>query len=155
VEITIAEASAPDVERILRALPDWFGIESALQDYVEHARSHPVIGAWCDQRVVGIVVVQSTSEVACEVHLLAVDPGLHRRGVGRALMTAVEQQLTDSPARLLHVKTLGPSYPDAHYARTRAFYESVGFLPMEELHDFWPGNPCLIMVKSLTADVAG
>ena len=149
MEIEIGEASAEDVERILRALPDWFGIESALVDYVEDARSHPVIGARVDQRVVGILVQHETSDVASEVHLLAVEPGLHRRGVGRALIAAAEDRLTGTAVRLLHVKTLGASDPDVHYARTRAFYESVGFLPLEEFADFWPGNPCLIMVKPL------
>jgi GNAT superfamily N-acetyltransferase len=150
VEIEIGEAAADDVERILRALPDWFGIESALVNYVEDARSHPVIGARVDQRVVGILVQHETSDVASEVHLLAVEPGLHRRGVGRALMAAAEARLTGTAVRLFHVKTLGPSDPDEHYARTRAFYESLGFLPLEELADLWPGNPCLILVKPLT-----
>lgn len=35
------------------------------------------------------------------------------------------------------------------YARTRAFYEGVGFLPLEERLDLWAGNPCLFMVKAL------
>ena len=50
---------------------------------------------------------------------------------------------------LLSVKTLGPSRPDAGYAGTRRFYGALGFQPVEELLDLWPGNPCLIMVKPL------
>jgi hypothetical protein len=23
----------------------------------------------------------------------------------------------------------------------------LGFQPLEEIHDLWPGNPCLIMIK--------
>ncbi|MEV0803712.1 hypothetical protein AB0I34_38880 [Kribbella sp. NPDC050281] len=38
---------------------------------------------------------------------------------------------------------------DSNYAMTRAFYRSVGFLPLEETPAFWPGNPCLLMVKPL------
>ena len=35
--------------------------------------------------------------------------------------------------------------------RTRAFYESVGFMPLEERNDIWgAGNPCLISVKPLS-----
>lgn len=48
---------------------------------------------------------------------------------------------------MLQVKTLGARHPDEGYARTRAFYRAVGFLPLEETDDLWPGNPCLIMVK--------
>ena len=49
----------------------------------------------------------------------------------------------------LQVKTLGPSRPDAGYERTRGFYEARGFVALEELHDLWDANPCLLLVKSL------
>jgi hypothetical protein len=50
----------------------------------------------------------------------------------------------------LQVKTLGPSYRSPDYARTRRFYESRGFRPLEEIKGFWnEENPCLIMVKHL------
>ncbi len=50
----------------------------------------------------------------------------------------------------LQVKTLGPSHPDEHYARTRRFYESRGFRPLEEIDSIWDEtNPCLIMVKRI------
>ena len=48
---------------------------------------------------------------------------------------------------LMSVKTLGPSHPDPGYALTRRFYAALGYQPVEELLDLWPGNPCLIMVK--------
>ena len=51
--------------------------------------------------------------------------------------------------RLLEVKTQGPSRPDEHYARTLQFYLALGYEPLEELLDHWPGNPCLILVKVL------
>jgi hypothetical protein len=47
------------------------------------------------------------------------------------------------------VKTLGEAHPDQGYAGTREFYRSVGFLPLEETGDLWPGTPCLIMVRWL------
>ena len=64
-------------------------------------------------------------------------------------MVAVEQQAIEQGVRLLEVKTLGPSHPDAGYARTRHFYESHGFLPLEETELWGEGTPCLIMVKPL------
>jgi hypothetical protein len=63
---------------------------------------------------------------------------------------AVEHDLREQGARLLEVKTRGPSGHSVEYARTRAFYEAVGFLPLEERTDIWgPENPCLISVKPL------
>lgn len=82
---------------------------------------------------------------------MAVAPSLHRSGVGRALVRALEADLLADGCQLLQVKTLGPSHPDPGYALTREFYAGIGFLPVEELHELWDqGNPCLIMVKALS-----
>jgi ribosomal protein S18 acetylase RimI-like enzyme len=87
--------------------------------------------------------------ITSEIEVLAVAPDLHRRGAGRALVTAAEASLRESGARLLEVKTLGPSHPDEGYRRTRAFYEAMGFLPLDEVDIWAPGNPALILVKPL------
>jgi len=62
---------------------------------------------------------------------------------------AAEAYLRDRGVEYLQVKTLGPSDPDPGYARTRAFYEARGFVPLEELHGLWEDNPCLLLVKRL------
>jgi ribosomal protein S18 acetylase RimI-like enzyme len=149
VRFEIGAATADDVERILATLPEWFGIESAVRDYVEYARSHEVQGAHVDGHVVGILVMRRHNQASTEVHLLAVEPDLHRRGIGSALLDAAERRLREDGTAILHVKTLGPSEPSDEYARTRAFYEARGFIPMEERTDLWPGNPALLMVKPL------
>jgi GNAT superfamily N-acetyltransferase len=82
---------------------------------------------------------------------MAVDPGWHRRGAGRALVAALEADLIADGVRFLQVKTLGPSSPDPGYERTRQFYASAGFQPLEENAELWFGNPCLIMIKVLSA----
>jgi GNAT superfamily N-acetyltransferase len=80
---------------------------------------------------------------------MAVERGLHRHGIGRALVEAFEADLIADGVELLQVKTLGPSHPDPGYAGTRQFYTRVGFRPLEEVHGVWPENPCLIMIKML------
>jgi hypothetical protein len=36
---------------------------------------------------------------------------------------------------------------------TRSFYEAIGFEPPEELPTYWgKDNPCLLLVKPLTAE---
>ena len=86
---------------------------------------------------------------AAEIHLMAVHPSLHRRGIGRLLLRAVEADLRSAGVRWLQVKTLGPSKPSDAYAGTRAFYQAYGFAPLEEIHGLWGDNPCLVMVKSV------
>jgi uncharacterized damage-inducible protein DinB len=60
-----------------------------------------------------------------------------------------ESSQTASTPWFLQVKTLGPSHPDAGYKKTRQFYSSMGFQPLEEIPDLWPGNPCMLMIKTL------
>ncbi len=106
------------VERLLRALPEWFGLEDPIVQYVRDAESAPTyLATDCGTgEVVGVILMHRHYPEAAEIHLMAVDPQWHRRGVGRALVEAVERDLVASGARMLQVKTLGPSEPDEHYA---------------------------------------
>jgi GNAT superfamily N-acetyltransferase len=147
------------VERLLRALPQWFGIEASNAAYVEAARRLPAYLAWPPsapagpddgQGAAGVLLLERHFPGAAEIHLLAVDPAYHRHGAGRALVAAAEAGLIADGVEFLQVKTLGPSRPDEGYERTREFYAAVGFTPLEELHGLWDqGNPCLIMIKHL------
>jgi len=141
-----------DVERLLRDLPEWFGIEHSLLAYIEDARELPtyVVRDMEAGSVVGVLLVRQHFSAAAEVHLMAVDRAWHRRGVGRALLGAAEADLRKGRVRFLQVKTLSGSRADENYDRTRKFYLAQGFTPLEEFPDLWdPGNPCLQLVKAL------
>ena len=156
--VTSGEHAPETVDRLLRLLPDWFGIESANAGYVAKAHELPTYLAWPargsaagskEPQPVGVLLAARHFPESAEVYLLAVAPAMHRRGIGRALVEALQADLITDGVELLQVKTLGPSLPDASYDRTRRFYLRMGFRPLEEIPDLWPGNPCLIMVKVL------
>ncbi|HEX3815291.1 MAG TPA: GNAT family N-acetyltransferase [Mycobacteriales bacterium] len=150
IEVSAGQSRPEEVQRLLRALPDWFGVESAVADYVRAAAELPSYLAYDPCRhVVGALLVKRHFPVSAELYLMAVHPAWHRKGIGRALVETAETQLSLDGVRLLQVKTLGPSRVDENYAGTRAFYAAMGFLPVEELPDLWPGNPCLVMAKAL------
>ena len=150
-------------ERILRALPAWFGIEAALQEYVHAADeldtlvavvARPACGGQIREvrpdQAIGFVTLRETSEDALELHVMGILPSWHRRGIGRALVERAASYARAEGFSLLHVKTLAPSHPDTGYAATRAFYASVGFRPLEELPQVWGAeNPCLLLVRPL------
>jgi GNAT superfamily N-acetyltransferase len=146
---------AATTKRLLGLLPSWFGIPQANAAYVEAATRLPGLAArsGTEPEPIGVLLYRRHFPEAAEVHLMAVAPSWHRRGVGRALVATVVADLSTDGCRLLQVKTLGATHPDQGYARTRAFYHAVGFLPLEETNDLWPGNPCLIMVKWLPGSV--
>lgn len=136
-------------ETILRSLPDWFGIESAILDYIEKSKdeSNPMFVVENDGRVVGFLLLVFHTSISAEVHVMGVMPNYHRSGIGRALIQEAELALRKKGVRYLLVKTLGPSRESPNYARTRLFYESQGFEAIEEIDGLWPGNPCLYMIK--------
>jgi len=80
---------------------------------------------------------------------MAVRPQYHRQGIGRLLVSHIEQLLVERGTDYLEVKTLGPSGPDEFYGRTREFYLAMGFAPIEETNLWGAENPCLIMIKDL------
>jgi ribosomal protein S18 acetylase RimI-like enzyme len=164
--VTSGEPDPATVERLLRKLPDWFGIESSVIEYIESARRLPAYLAWPHDLAApagsppgaggsplgpaaGVLLAVRHFPRSAEIYLMAVDPAVHRQGAGRALVTALEADLIADRVEFLQVKTLGPSHPDPGYARTRQFYASVGFRPLEEITGLWPDNPCLIMIKTL------
>jgi GNAT superfamily N-acetyltransferase len=148
--VTAGRQEPSTVDRLLRSLPEWFGIEAAIVDYVESAHRLPTYLAWPPSgAAAGVLLAARHFPSSAEIHLMAVDRARHRRGAGRALVAALEADLVTDGASLLQVKTLGPTHPDPAYDATRRFYDALGFLPLEEIHGLWPGNPCLIMVKPL------
>lgn len=146
-------ADLPACERILRSLPDWFGLEDAIQRYVAHLHSLDGYTAEVESQVVGFIGLLRHNVGSVEIDVIAVSPDHHSQGLGAALVQAVEDSLYNSRPLILHTKTLGPSEPDPFYANTRKFWAAMGFLPTEETTLFWgEANPCLILVKPLLVD---
>ena len=140
----------PSCEQILRGLPEWFGIEEAVDQYVRDLESLPSFTALGQGQVLGFIALRHHNPHASEIHVLAVRRDRHRCGIGEALVRRAESDLTRRDVKLLQVKTLGPSHPDPGYTATRAFYVALGFVPLEETSALWGDNqPCLIMVKQL------
>jgi N-acetylglutamate synthase-like GNAT family acetyltransferase len=103
-----------------------------------------------DGEIAGFAAIHHHNADSAELHIIAVSRECHRRGVGRLLLKRIEREAVDAGARLLEVKTLGPSREDEGYARTRKFYLAMGFIPLEETTALWgEDNPALIMVKPL------
>lgn len=143
-----------DAARLLATVPEWFGQPEANADYIEAARAKET---WTVRDgdggpVVGLTLVDRHFPHVAELHLMVVDRAHHGTGVGRAMVQAIEKDARARGVRLLEVKTLGASHPDEGYALTRRFYESVGFLPLEETGLWGEDTPCLIMVKPIAHD---
>jgi coenzyme F420-0:L-glutamate ligase / coenzyme F420-1:gamma-L-glutamate ligase len=149
--VNVAEVDDP-VERsrlasaVLRELPEWFGIDSATETYIRDVAELTTFASGDD----GFLSLKRHDARAAEIYVMGVRPERHRSGTGRALVAAAEAWCRAHGVEYLQVKTLAPSAAGEHYARTRAFYEALGFVPLEELHGLWDEeNPALVLVKDV------
>jgi hypothetical protein len=83
--VTSGEPDPRTVERLLRSLPEWFGIESSLVEYVAAARRMPAYLAWParstgqdqdkdqgqERHPVGALLAQRHFPCSAEIHLIA------------------------------------------------------------------------------------
>jgi len=100
--------------------------------------------------VLGFVSVKTHTAFAAEVYVMGVKRPWHRRGIGRGLIDAAAELAISQGVRFLTVKTLSPSNDDPNYARTRLFYEAVGFITIEEFPILGgPENPCIFVIRPL------
>lgn len=137
-------------DRLLRALPGWFGIEDAIRQYVADAEKMPMFAAFEGGAAIGFVSLNAHNEWTAEVHVMAIDPAYHRRGIGRDLLAAAEKHLRAARFLYLTVKTVSGSRQSPEYVLTREFYFAMGFRPVEEFKTLWgEHNPCLLMIKPL------
>lgn len=138
---------------ILRALPNWFGVEASIVDYVKETQSMPFWAAFDGENPIGFVALKEHNPYTSEVCVMGVLKEYHRHGIGRELIKYCEAYCTDNQVEYLTVKTLDQSRESRSYAKTRQFYLSMGFRPLEVFPLYWDkDNPCLFMAKFLSGN---
>jgi GNAT superfamily N-acetyltransferase len=147
----IRRAAGAECASILAELPDWFGLPDANAAYAEVAeREQAWVADEADQPL-GLMILIDPGFAALDIHLIAIRPHAHGRGVGKALIRHACAVARERGKPYLTVKTLGPSARHEPYERTRAFYEAVGFRALEESTAIWgPANPCLLMIMPVS-----
>lgn len=150
--ISISEEKSKICNDILRSLPQWFGIESAIVDYVNDVKYMDTWSAEIDGAHVGFISVNKHNPHTAEIHVMGIKESYHNKQIGSQLVKLAEDYLSKVGFSFLSVKTLSESREDKNYAKTRKFYLKNGFLPVEEFKTLWgEDNPCLFMIKSLEA----
>jgi len=133
---------------ILRALPNWFGVEASIVDYVEQVKVMPFYAVFDNENAIGFVAIKIHNPYTAEVCVMGVLKEYHRQGAGKQLIKACEKYCFDNKIEFLTVKTLDASRESKSYNKTRLFYQNMGFKPLEVFPLLWDeNNPCLFMVK--------
>lgn len=68
-----------------------------------------------------------------DLYWIAVDPAQQGRGIGRALLSAVEVSIREEGGRMLLVETAGK----ASYGKTRAMYLACGYRELARVPEFY------------------
>jgi ribosomal protein S18 acetylase RimI-like enzyme len=151
ISIHFETECSKDVEQILRALPEWFGLEEPILQYIKDAGTMPTMLAKDGARVIGFLIIKNHFPKSAEIHCMGILPKYHRQGIGASMCNVLEEQLKQESVQFLQVKTLSEQRECEAYERTRKFYLAMGFSPLEVFPILWDeANPCLLMVKSIT-----
>ena len=151
--IRIIEVFEPDeksriCDEILRALPDWFGIEASIVDYIEQVKAMLFYAAFSDNKTIGFAAIKNHNPFTSEIYVMGLLEEYHRQRIGRRLIETCEEYCRENRMEFLTVKTLDASRENESYERTRLFYQAVGFRPLEVFPLLWDEyNPCLFMAK--------
>lgn len=144
------ESKSNITDSLLRQLPEWFGIEESIIEYVDNVKDTIFYVAFDNDKLIGFLSLKSNNEYTLEIYVMGIIKEYQKKGIGKKLMDEVAQYSQDKDYKLLMVKTLGESHPNKYYKKTRGFYKNVGFYPIEEIKEIWgEQNPCLLMVRIL------
>jgi GNAT superfamily N-acetyltransferase len=140
---------------ILRKLPDWVGVPDAIYGYEKSVREWPLGAVFIGGRAIGFIALREHNPFSAEIEVMGVLTEYQRKGVGKMLVDASAEYCTTHGKSVLLVKTVDYSCPDEFYARTRAFYLALDFVPLQILDGYWDeNNTCLLLGKWLGYSVS-
>ena len=150
-EVYLPDEKSSICNGILRALPNWFGVEASIIDYTKMIRDMPFYVAESEGAPIGFVVLKTHNIYTAELYVMGVLSQYHRQGAGKQLVRWCEEYCKNNRHEYLTVKTLDESRESKNYAKTRMFYQAMGFRPLEVFPLFWDeDNPCLFMAKFIS-----
>lgn len=134
---------------ILEALPEWFGIPEARENYIRESADEIMLVSSEGGEPDGFLCLKETGRDTLELAVMGVLKEYHRQGVGTALVQAAKRMARERGYSFLQVKTVQMGrYPE--YDATNRFYLSLGFKEFEVFPTLWDEwNPCQIYVMSV------
>ena len=135
-------------ERVLRSLPNWFGIEESLLEYAQSTSHLPTFVIHDQSQIVGFLSLQEHFRESWELNCIAIDSAFRGQGLGKRLHEHAEHWLCSKGAEILQVKTLAACHPSKAYAETREFYGALGYKSVEIFPSLWAAHlPVLQLIK--------
>ena len=134
---------------ILEALPEWFGIVEAREDYIRDSAGKPFFCAYEGQCPVGFLYLKQTGKDTVELAVMGICKAYHRTGIGTALFSRAKEAARQAGYIFLQVKTVQMGHYE-EYDTTNRFYLSLGFREFEVFPTLWDeNNPCQVYVMAI------
>ena len=70
---------------VLEALPDWFGIPQAREDYIKNSAGLVFFAAYDKEQPAGFICLKETGKDTAEVYVMGVLQEYHRKGIGTVI----------------------------------------------------------------------
>lgn len=149
LQVENAEEKKVVSRRILEALPDWFGIPQAREEYIRNSADQQLFVAMREEMPIGFLCIKNTGKDTVELSVMGVLKEWHRHGIGRELFMFAKEKAIKDGFSFLQVKTVQMGRYD-NYDDTNKFYISLGFKEFEVFPTLWDeSNPCQIYVMAL------
>ena len=137
------------VREVLEALPEWFGIPSARENYIRESADQLMIASFDGDRAIGFLCLKETGRDTAEIAVMGVRKEYQHAGIGTKLFETARKAAQEKGYSFLQVKTVREGCYE-EYDRTNAFYRHLGFKEFEVIPDLWDErNPCQIYVIAL------
>lgn len=133
---------------ILEALPDWFGLPEAREEYIVNSVNQQFFAAVKEEKTIGFLCLKQTGKDTVEVSVMGVLKEFHRHGIGRKLFMKAREKAIKDGFSFIQVKTVQMGQYD-NYDNTNKFYISLGFKEFEIFPTLWDEwNPCQVYVMA-------
>ena len=134
---------------ILEALPEWFGIPEAREDYITESGDKQFFCAYDADKPVGFLYLKETGKATVDLYVMGVLKEYHRQGIGRELFQQAREAAGKAGYSFMQVKTVQMGRY-AEYDSTNRFYLSLGFQEFEVFPTLWDEwNPCQVYVMAI------
>lgn len=149
LQLTNEEEKRNVTRRILEALPEWFGIPEAREEYISESAGQVFFCAYEGDMPIGFLYWKETGNATVELYAMGVLKEFHRCGIGRELFFAAREEAAKAGYSFMQVKTVQMGKYEA-YDKTNRFYRSLGFQEFEVFPTLWDEwNPCQVYVLAL------
>lgn len=91
---------------ILEALPEWFGIPEAREEYIQDSIGKSFFCAYNEAEPVGFLYLKQTGKDTVELAVMGVLKEYHRNGIGKALFETAKKVACEKGYSFIQVKTI-------------------------------------------------